>query len=426
MLRRLGSCLTAASFVALLLALASQPARADVLVVDDSGGPGVAFTSLAAAVAAAADGDVVLIQAGDYAGFRVDGKGLTLAAAAGAAVNVDGTIELANLPAGGRLVLRGLATLTPAGRGLWVRDCAGSVWIEGCAFRGAAGGGGPGHVGVAIHDSAAVNLVRVEGRGGAGGVLGLGLPGGDGLEIVASTVGVQGGTFVGGNGGGSDALGGDGGSGAQVADGSQALFAGATFRGGAGGWADSDFDIFCGCEVCNPPGAGGAAMLLRDGSKLRTLDLDLEAGLPGFNLEGGCPPGPAGADLLVLPSSPPSLLQQLTGSYRSFRATSPVTAGGSVTLFFDGEPGDLATLLVSLLPGTVHLPLHAGTFMLGEPFSALPLGSMDAAGNLVLALTAPALPPGLAGLPVFAQGLFKPSAGKARLGSGSATLLLEP
>jgi hypothetical protein len=47
-------------------------------VVDDNGGPGVSFTDTPPAVAAAADGDVVVVKPGQYSPFTVSGKGLRI------------------------------------------------------------------------------------------------------------------------------------------------------------------------------------------------------------------------------------------------------------------------------------------------------------------------------------------------------------
>ena len=48
------------------------------LVVDDDGGPGVDFTDLPAAVAAAIDGDTVVVREGTYDSFIVSGKALLI------------------------------------------------------------------------------------------------------------------------------------------------------------------------------------------------------------------------------------------------------------------------------------------------------------------------------------------------------------
>lgn len=54
------------------LALLSATASAGTWIVDDDGGPGVDFTSIAGAVAAAAPGDLILVKPGAYGTFWVN------------------------------------------------------------------------------------------------------------------------------------------------------------------------------------------------------------------------------------------------------------------------------------------------------------------------------------------------------------------
>jgi hypothetical protein len=89
-----------------VLVLLAPPARADVLVVDASGGGD--FSSLQAAIDAALDGDVLLVRSGAYGALTVDGKALDVFADSGALVRVSGSSTLRNLPAGGALVLSGI------------------------------------------------------------------------------------------------------------------------------------------------------------------------------------------------------------------------------------------------------------------------------------------------------------------------------
>ena len=60
-----------------LLALAAPRAAAEVWVVGPPG-PGVDFAQIGQAVSAAAEGDVILVRSGTYAGFTVKAKLLTI------------------------------------------------------------------------------------------------------------------------------------------------------------------------------------------------------------------------------------------------------------------------------------------------------------------------------------------------------------
>lgn len=78
---------------ALLLTAAAQAQT--TYLVDDTPGPGVQFTDLPAAVAAAASGDTLLVRDGTYSGFQVSGKALTLRHEGSGSVTVGAiTIEL--------------------------------------------------------------------------------------------------------------------------------------------------------------------------------------------------------------------------------------------------------------------------------------------------------------------------------------------
>jgi hypothetical protein len=96
-------------------------AAADTLVVDDDGGPGVDFTDIPPAVAAANAGDLVLVLPGSYSGFTV-GVGLTILGTAGVSV---GEIVIDGASAPGPIVLASLA-----GGPVTVRDCADVVVLQ--------------------------------------------------------------------------------------------------------------------------------------------------------------------------------------------------------------------------------------------------------------------------------------------------------
>ncbi len=66
----------------------------DVIVVP-SGSPA---NAIATAVAAAVDGDLILVQAGDYSGFVINGKGISVVADARTNVHITDEIGVINVP----------------------------------------------------------------------------------------------------------------------------------------------------------------------------------------------------------------------------------------------------------------------------------------------------------------------------------------
>src|SRR4051812_36571211 len=128
-------------FASFALAAAS---RADVLVVDASGGG--QYVQISAAVAAASSGDTLLVKSGTYSAFTIDGKSLSVVADSGASVVVDGSMGIKNLTAAQTVVLAGLtsshassssSSFDPTfGVGLFVSACQGQVRAQGCQFEG--------------------------------------------------------------------------------------------------------------------------------------------------------------------------------------------------------------------------------------------------------------------------------------------------
>ena len=153
-----------------LLAL-SAAAGGSVLVVDDDGGPGVDFTTIQAAVDAAADGAVLLVRDGTYAGFQVQAKSLQILADAGAAPEV-GSMSIRDLAPNQEVLLRGLTSdnLLPNGA-LALNHNQGFVWVEDCTLGFPATltiFGPPPFGGAGVHavDSAGLALLRCTVFGG--------------------------------------------------------------------------------------------------------------------------------------------------------------------------------------------------------------------------------------------------------------------
>jgi hypothetical protein len=93
-----GACLVAA--------LAATTFAQTKWVVDDDGGPGVHFTSLPAAVAAASTADILIVHPGTYTAFNVTGKALHIFGAGPGQSTIVGNygasefVSIANVPAG--------------------------------------------------------------------------------------------------------------------------------------------------------------------------------------------------------------------------------------------------------------------------------------------------------------------------------------
>lgn len=105
-----------------------SPVTAQTFVVDINNGPGTNFVSLSAAIATVPDGATLIVRAGDYADFDIDGKGLTLLAEPGVAVLNLGQIR--NTSPAQAVVLSGVG-MTASSLGGWqITNCQGYVHIE--------------------------------------------------------------------------------------------------------------------------------------------------------------------------------------------------------------------------------------------------------------------------------------------------------
>lgn len=131
--------------VASILLAALAP---DVLTVAPDAGGGADFQDLQVAIDAAAPGDTVLVQAGQWTSVSIVGKGIDLVVdidpveigdqfASWGDVFVFGGISIRDVPAGQRVLVRGLSVQNEYGSylpALEVLDCPGPVWIQDCDF----------------------------------------------------------------------------------------------------------------------------------------------------------------------------------------------------------------------------------------------------------------------------------------------------
>lgn len=378
--------------LSLLVLLSAAPLSAQqVHVVDDDGGPGVDFTTLSAAVAAASSGDVLLIESGSYAGaFTLDGKALVLAADADATVDLQaGVATVQNLAAGQTVTLRGVHSHFVS----WnlVSD-AGTVWFEDCSLEfddaltlGTMTATGCANVVVTCCTISAAPAVSTFGDN---------VPS-DGIHAQQSQLTLYECTVTGGSGDLSmTTIDVPGQQAVELVD-ATLFLAGSTLTGGPGATA-----------------AGGAALRVAGASTAWLLDDTLAGG-------DGTPDGAAVEETLG------GVAIALPGPASRLELDSPKRMGEPVTLTLDGPPGQQAWLMKWLAPGGVVKPGWSGVLLVDPAhFSLLALGNIPGSGELSLTANVPTIA-GLQALPLYLQGVAL-APGSIRLTSGSHLLILAP
>ncbi len=398
--------------LALSLLLSTSVLGAQVLVVDDDGGADVDFLDIQSAVAASADGDVVLVRTGSYGPFAIVGRGIAVLADNEANVSVAGSVTVEAVPSGSLAVLRGISTSTPSGHGVRIEGCAGAVRVEECSFVGL---DAPTEYedemnfhGALVIESDDVLFARSTLRGGEGSNVGFfGFPesGADAVYAARSTVTVAQCQLFGGD--AADAPvddtynGGAGGDGVEVWD-SALWLIGSLARAGAGGSGDYDYDLFYG-EVCGSGGDGGSGVHLATysprapftavprASRAVVRDFQVQVGLGGdtvCGLEG------ATGQVLLADSNAQHLIEESVGSARSTYSSSPVRANSNARVYATGEPGDAFVLLLGPAVAPVELPGFLLPLTLGAPLLVLPLGTVPSDGALQVTFLLPPFPAG--------------------------------
>lgn len=399
MLLRTGLGLSMAALALPALALA----QGQVWIV----GPGGQFADIQPAVAAAGEGDTLLVKPGTYSAFTIENKGLRIVA--DGSVQVQGQVAVLELEAGKLVALAGLkvnATSTAA-HALRSHANAGALRIQGCTFEGKdatvwfENGGGA----ALITSDADTVLVACTLTGGDGvSTASMGGPGKGATALFARAAGLSlYGCVVSGGAGGSNGDegydGGDGGHGLETplgttfASGCQLLGG----RGGDGGeedgyppymgnWAgdggDGGHGVFLGSS---PPGSADP--------QLHWQSCSMQGGAGGNGGAGYW--GPSG-----LPGAPGQPIYiangtevPLPGPARFLSGAWLVREGQTALIQFAGAPGDLAYLRVEAPP---HWP-PVGPPPFTGPVLRSPLfcGVIPAGGKLTFPLPAGALPPGV-------------------------------
>jgi len=420
--------------VLLALSLCALPASADVLVVDASGRG--EFDSLVDALAAAADGDTLLLRPGNYFEFgqtvQINGRSLVVAGDGTGPVLLNAT--QVTLPAGKRVVLRNLtieaAGFDPITTGLSV--AGGDVFVEDCSISGRDGHSAFANAfgGLAVSASN-VRLVfqgcTIEGGKGSDSEAAVFLGaqhGGNGIDLfIGATLAVYGGTVTGGQAGSfipssfSPGPGGVGGSALRADFGGSVLVAGSTLTGADGGNGDQIPGAFSASAY-----AGGDALNLSGGTVVTLLDSTLIPGAGG--LDGAGQSGFAGDEIEI--DSFATVIQQ-PGSYRANAFGAMAREGGTLQLDLAGDPGDLFALFLGPAPAVPLPAVKLGLFHVGAPLLGPYLqGPLGPSGSLSLSVPAPSV--GLGpddALLLYQQAFVKPVSGPTLLSNPTTLVIVD-
>ena len=401
------------SLLVLALAPAVLRAQGSVLVVKPTGAP---FSTIQAAIAAAADGDTIYVHQGEYS-INLAGGSLTIAAAEGEVVSTSfsGGAKILDLQADDVVVLRGMRV-----RGLSVTNCAGTVWVEDCQldvgtppltvqssdevvflrcamtgpfeFTDGSGFVHTASVGALLTDSV-VAMFDCDVKGGAGEPFHV-LPFGP----VGPTKGRAGLELHGG----------------------ELRLSGGSVQGGKGG--DGPTDSAHGCSGA----AGGHGVRMVDGSPSLVVHDVVIAGGDGGAAPPGCvggqPQAGAPGQAIVVQSG---VVTTVPGTARQLALGGPAIEQHVVNLDVAGVPGDAVLLLIGPAPGLVLKAVGVGQLLVPEPMLVTSLGVLGDPALLTLSVVVPELGPGVATVHAVVQGAFKPAARPAVLGSGSGLIALD-
>ncbi|HEX5011535.1 MAG TPA: hypothetical protein VFY71_14155, partial [Planctomycetota bacterium] len=211
--------------------------------------------------------------------------------------------------------------------------------------------------------------------------------------------------------------GGDGGSGLVQSEGF-VFAAGTELHGGDGG--HGIIYTVGGVQHCTDGGDGGHGVVATGAAPaVRVLDASIAAGLGGAGALT-CPAGSPGAEVVAAPG----VLQVLAGSARSLLVDATVCDRHDAVLVAHGQPFELLVLGVSDAPGFAYSAGLKGVLLLDAP-SLLPLGTLDAGGDLALSLFVPQLPAAAPEAATFFLQAAFAGGGQPALGAGSALAVIK-
>ena len=320
-----------------VFAFAAPSLASDVHVVDVAGSGD--FTSLAAAIAAAADGDVLLVRNSNPGGITLGGKGLTIINE-GSPLPTLPLIRCTSLPGSSEIHIVGFDFLQ-----LQLVACQGRILIEDCGDLNA-------NWGEAIASVSSCSSVTM---------INTGFKGFDGSSITN----------------GQDNWGADGGHALTVSNSNVNLY---NCRGLGGGGDDGAW------LPCGVGGDGGDGLRVIDAqARVRTFQCDFIGGYEGY---GGCGDGAYGSDT----NGPTGTIIPLTMAANQLAATPIIREANTYMLTIHGTPGQVPLLLTSTaLFQRLFLP-HVGVLHLPWPFNLQYLPPIPSSGTLTVPIWIPPLP----------------------------------
>lgn len=426
-----------AMFVSSLCAMA----QAGVIVVDASNGPGTDFTTLKAALAAAADGDLLLVRTGTYDGSHLMlNKAVSIVADSGAGVAITNT-DLTSLSTAalvvtgtinGSMLIQGctfqsvfLTPTTATGGALRIatNSASGHVFVDDCAAIAAVGNG------IDVAGGSRTTLTRCFGTGGNTHVSGpVANSAGVGLfaspSIDGSFLSTFASDFTGGNGLDQPAAltptllaGGSAIRASTLGSVRRFLVSGTSAQGGVGG------DTVFGPPNCTTPGTGGHGLEINAGFGPYLVDSTLAGGAAGTDQSTcgltGTPGQPVAVTFLGLPPAP------LVAQPGRISVASPVREGVAVTVSLQG-PVNHAAFAVIGFAQTHVFEASLSSSLVATPNAIVALGSLPPSGVVTLSTHAPAMPVGVDAGIVYLQPITQDmSTGQATLGAPAALVILD-
>ncbi len=395
---------------AVVVALAGVASAQSVLVVDPANGSGTDFTSLPTAVAAAADGDVLLLRTGSYNELVIASKSLTVIADRGAVVTISDTLNVEGLTPSQSVALRGLKVVaSEQSYAASIENCSGPVWIEDCEFLGSPTTQVSGGIFIANCDGVVFlgSSSQATLRGSSSGRSGLlvidsnvmaydcSFDGTDGIETLSNPISGAGGV---------DVVGG--------------FFfgSGCFFQGGDGG---DGVPTLIGCT--NGANGGDALRISGNAPTVFLLDNAFNGGAAGAPGKPQCSSGAQGKPLVF----PVGSVTPLAGVFRGMTTNSPRREGEIFQETYSAPPGNAVAVAFSFgqVEGVFAPGLLASAHL--QPPSFIQLrGIVPGSGTLVKAFEVPLLDPGLEAIVLYMQPIFV-AAGKALLGAPSQAVFLD-